>query len=46
MVVFGSGTARAGIADQLCDAMVTDGAAHDEALSQIWLVDKQGPARR
>jgi malate dehydrogenase (oxaloacetate-decarboxylating) len=42
MVVFGSGTAGVGIADQLCDAMVADGTTRDEAASKIWLVDKQG----
>ncbi|MDH6245436.1 NAD-dependent malic enzyme [Mycobacterium sp. OTB74] len=42
MVVFGSGTAGVGIADQLYDAMVADGAGHDDAVDRIWLVDKQG----
>jgi malate dehydrogenase (oxaloacetate-decarboxylating) len=42
MVVFGSGTAGVGIAEQLCDAMVTDGASREDAISRIWLVDKQG----
>jgi malate dehydrogenase (oxaloacetate-decarboxylating) len=42
MVVFGSGTAGVGIADQLCDAMVGDGVTRDHAISRIWLVDKQG----
>jgi malate dehydrogenase (oxaloacetate-decarboxylating) len=42
MVVFGSGTAGVGIADQLCDAMVADGATREQAVAQIWLVDKQG----
>jgi malate dehydrogenase (oxaloacetate-decarboxylating) len=42
MVVFGSGTAGVGIADQLRDAMIADGASHDDAVGQIWLVDKQG----
>ncbi|MUL74950.1 NAD-dependent malic enzyme [Mycolicibacterium sp. CBMA 226] len=42
MVVFGAGTAGVGIADQLFDAMVADGAGHDDAASRIWLVDKQG----
>lgn len=42
MVVFGSGTAGVGIADQLRDAMIADGATEADAISQIWLVDKQG----
>ncbi|WP_030183512.1 NAD-dependent malic enzyme [Streptomyces sp. NRRL S-813] len=42
LVVFGSGTAGVGIADQLRDAMVRDGATEEQATSQIWLIDKQG----
>jgi malate dehydrogenase (oxaloacetate-decarboxylating) len=42
LVVFGSGTAGVGIADQLRDAMVADGASHEQATAQVWLVDKQG----
>jgi malate dehydrogenase (oxaloacetate-decarboxylating) len=42
LVVFGSGTAGVGIADQLRDAMVRDGAAEEQATSQVWLMDKQG----
>ncbi|GAA1502077.1 oxaloacetate-decarboxylating malate dehydrogenase [Dactylosporangium maewongense] len=42
IVIFGSGTAGVGIADQLRDAMVRDGADRDTAIRQIWCVDKQG----
>jgi malate dehydrogenase (oxaloacetate-decarboxylating) len=42
LVVFGSGSAGVGIADQLRDAMVADGASEEQATSQVWLVDKQG----
>jgi malate dehydrogenase (oxaloacetate-decarboxylating) len=42
LVIFGAGTAGVGIADQLCDAMVRDGAAPDHATAQVWLIDKQG----
>jgi malate dehydrogenase (oxaloacetate-decarboxylating) len=42
LLVFGAGTAGVGIADQLQDAMVRDGASHDQATAQVWLVDKQG----
>jgi malate dehydrogenase (oxaloacetate-decarboxylating) len=41
-VVFGAGTAGVGIADQLRDAMVRDGASEEQATAQVWLVDKQG----
>lgn len=42
LVVFGAGTAGVGIADQIHDAMVRDGATPERARSQIWLVDRQG----
>ncbi|MPY49717.1 NAD-dependent malic enzyme [Streptomyces acidicola] len=42
LVVFGAGTAGVGIADQLRDAMIRDGAAPERAAAQVWLVDKQG----
>jgi malate dehydrogenase (oxaloacetate-decarboxylating) len=42
LVVFGAGTAGVGIADQLRDAMIRDGAAPEQAAAQVWLVDKQG----
>ena len=42
LVVFGAGTAGVGIADQIHDAMVRDGASPERARSQVWLVDKQG----
>jgi malate dehydrogenase (oxaloacetate-decarboxylating) len=42
LVVFGSGTAGVGIADQLRDAMIADGAGPEQASAQVWLVDKQG----
>ncbi|CDO89583.1 NAD-dependent malic enzyme [Mycobacterium triplex] len=41
-IVFGAGTAGIGVADQLRDAMVDDGATPDEATSAIWAIDKQG----
>lgn len=41
-VVFGAGTAGIGIADQIRDAMVADGATVEQATSQIWPIDKQG----
>jgi malate dehydrogenase (oxaloacetate-decarboxylating) len=42
LVVFGSGTAGVGIADQIHAAMVRDGASPQQAKSQVWLIDKQG----
>jgi len=42
IIVFGAGTAGVGIADQLRDAMIRDGAAAKQATAQVWLVDKQG----
>jgi malate dehydrogenase (oxaloacetate-decarboxylating) len=42
LVVFGAGTAGVGIADQLRDAMIRDGASPDQAAGQVWLGDKQG----
>ncbi|WP_327248827.1 NAD-dependent malic enzyme [Streptomyces sp. NBC_01320] len=42
LVVFGAGTAGVGIADQLRDAMIRDGADPEQAAAQVWLIDKQG----
>ena len=42
VVIFGSGTAGVGIAEQLRDAMVRDGADPDAATRRVWCVDKQG----
>ncbi len=41
-MVFGAGTAGIGVADQIRDAMVADGATAEQATSQIWPIDKQG----
>jgi malate dehydrogenase (oxaloacetate-decarboxylating) len=42
VVVFGAGTAGIGIADQIRDAMVADGATEQDAAAQIWPVDRPG----
>ncbi|CQD11542.1 [NAD]-dependent malate oxidoreductase [Mycobacterium europaeum] len=42
VVVFGAGTAGIGVADQIRDAMVSDGATVEQATAQIWPIDKQG----
>jgi malate dehydrogenase (oxaloacetate-decarboxylating) len=41
-VVFGAGTAGIGVADQIREAMMADGADEEQARSQIWPIDKQG----
>jgi hypothetical protein len=46
VVIFGSGTAGIGIADQIRALMVRDGPSEHEATRRFWCVDKQGPARR
>ncbi|MEU1599092.1 NAD-dependent malic enzyme [Streptomyces sp. NPDC005708] len=42
IVVFGAGTAGIGIADQLHDALVTEGLSSQQAASRIWAVDRHG----
>ncbi|RDW82741.1 putative NAD-dependent malic enzyme [Coleophoma cylindrospora] len=43
MVIFGSGTAGTGIADQVRDAIAADsGISKEDAAKQIWCVDKPG----
>jgi malate dehydrogenase (oxaloacetate-decarboxylating) len=42
VVVFGSGTAGCGIADQVRDAMVADGLAPAEATRRLWCLDRPG----
>jgi malate dehydrogenase (oxaloacetate-decarboxylating) len=42
VIVFGAGTAGIGVADQIRDAMVADGATVEQARSQIWPIDRQG----
>lgn len=42
VVIFGSGTAGVGIADQIRAAMVRDGLGDEEATGRLWCVDKQG----
>lgn len=42
LVVLGAGTAGVGIADQVRDAMVRDGASPAEAAARVWLVDRDG----
>ncbi|GAA4297393.1 NAD-dependent malic enzyme [Mycobacterium paraffinicum] len=41
-IVFGAGTAGIGVADQIRDAMVSDGASVEQATAQIWPIDRQG----
>ncbi len=42
VVIFGSGTAGIGIADQIRTVMIADGLSEDEATRRFWCVDKQG----
>ncbi len=42
IVFFGAGTAGAGIADQVCAAMVRQGLSEQEAYDHIWLIDREG----
>ena len=42
IVIFGMGTAGAGIADQLTAAMVADGVPEPAARRRFWAVDRQG----
>jgi malate dehydrogenase (oxaloacetate-decarboxylating) len=42
VVIFGSGTAGVGIADQIRVVMVADGLGQEEATGRFWCVDKQG----
>jgi malate dehydrogenase (oxaloacetate-decarboxylating) len=42
VVIFGSGTAGIGIADQIRDAMVREGLSEEAATRRFWCVDKQG----
>ncbi|EEA18824.1 NAD-dependent malic enzyme, mitochondrial [Talaromyces marneffei ATCC 18224] len=43
IVIFGSGTAGTGIADQIRDAIATEsGKSKEQAAKQIWCIDKQG----
>ncbi len=42
IVIFGMGTAGAGIADQLTAAMVAEGVPEAEATRRFWAIDRQG----
>jgi malate dehydrogenase (oxaloacetate-decarboxylating) len=42
VIVFGSGTAGIGVADQLCAAMVSEGLSKEEAVARVWCLDRKG----
>jgi malate dehydrogenase (oxaloacetate-decarboxylating) len=42
IVIFGPGTAGIGIADQIRDAMISEGLSKEDATARFWCVDRQG----
>lgn len=42
IVIFGAGSAGTGIADQIREAMIREGASFEEATRCFWLLDRQG----
>lgn len=42
IVIFGSGSAGTGVADQICNAMIRQGLSPEEARARFWLLDKPG----
>lgn len=42
VVILGAGTAGVGVADQIRDAMVREGASPEDAVRRLWLVDTSG----
>lgn len=42
IIIFGSGTAGTGIADQICEAMIRQGLTPAAARARFWLIDKSG----
>jgi len=42
VVIFGSGTAGVGIADQIRNAMVREGLSREDASGRFWCVDREG----
>lgn len=42
IVILGAGSAGTGIADQVVTALVAEGLSEREAVSRLWLVDRQG----
>lgn len=42
VLIFGAGSAGAGIADQFRDALIAVGKSKEEAVSQIWMIDRSG----
>lgn len=42
LLVYGAGTAGTGIADQIREAMISDGLGQQKAIDRIWLIDRNG----
>jgi malate dehydrogenase (oxaloacetate-decarboxylating) len=42
IVIFGSGTAGIGVAEQIRDAMVREGVSQNDAAAHFWCIDRQG----
>jgi malate dehydrogenase (oxaloacetate-decarboxylating) len=42
VVIFGAGTAGIAVADQMCEAMVSEGLSKESAARRFWCVDRQG----
>jgi malate dehydrogenase (oxaloacetate-decarboxylating) len=42
VVIFGAGTAGIGAADQICQAMVSEGLSPEDAVRRFWCVDREG----
>jgi malate dehydrogenase (oxaloacetate-decarboxylating) len=42
IVLFGSGTAGIGVADQICKGLIREGLTAEEARKRFWCIDRQG----
>lgn len=42
IVLFGSGTAGIGVADQICQGLIREGLSEEDARRRFWCIDRQG----